>query len=61
MLKPSNLYEALKTAPIDTAVGIRVVPLTGAESFSLYGAEIAPRKWVAAHYHTVGHETYQIH
>jgi mannose-6-phosphate isomerase-like protein (cupin superfamily) len=60
MLKPTNLYEALKTAPIDPAVGIRVVQLTGEESFSLYGAEIAPRKRIAAHYHALGHETYQI-
>lgn len=56
----ANLYEALKTAPVDTVVGIRLVPLTGTKEYALFGAEIAAKKRVGAHYHTSGHETYQI-
>ena len=60
LIEISNLYEALKRAPFDAVVGIRIVLLTGTEMFSLFGAEIAPGKRVGAHYHTKGSEIYQI-
>lgn len=59
-LKVQNLYEQLQTAPLDPAVGIRVIPLVGDDSFTLFAAEIGPRKRVGAHYHAEGLEIYQI-
>ncbi|MGD9873794.1 MAG: cupin domain-containing protein [Kiritimatiellia bacterium] len=55
-----NIYEQIKSAPLDPAVGIRVVPLTGGDDFSLFAAEIGPKKRVGAHYHAAGGEIYQI-
>lgn len=59
-LSINNIYEQIKTAPLDPAVGIRVVPLTGGDDFSLFAAEIGPKKRVGAHYHAAGAEIYQI-
>ncbi len=56
----NNLYEKITAAELDEAVGIRLAYLTGNEEFSLFGAEIAPYKSVAAHYHNSGIEIYQI-
>jgi mannose-6-phosphate isomerase-like protein (cupin superfamily) len=56
----TNLYEKIENAKLDDVVGIRVAHLTGNEEFSFFGAEIAPRKKVGAHYHTSGIEIYQI-
>ena len=56
----SNLYEQISMAELDEAVGIRLAYLTGDDEFSLYGAEIAPYKRLAAHYHESGIEIYQI-
>jgi len=56
----TNLYEKIKNATLDDVVGIRVALLTGSDEFSLFGAEIAPRKKVGAHYHQSGIEIYQI-
>ena len=55
-----NIYEKIKSAPLDPAVGIRVVPLVGDDSFTLFAAEIGPRKRVGAHFHATGLEIYQI-
>lgn len=55
-----NIYEKIQTAPLDPAVGIRVVPLVGDDAFTLFAAEIGPRKRVGAHYHAEGLEIYQI-
>ncbi|MFZ5643688.1 MAG: cupin domain-containing protein [Bacillota bacterium] len=53
-----NLYEQIAAAKLDPAVGIRIAHLTGSESFSFFGAEIAPHKRIAAHYHKSGEEIY---
>ncbi|HBV97199.1 MAG: hypothetical protein JL50_09005 [Peptococcaceae bacterium BICA1-7] len=53
-----NLYDLLKSAELDPAVGIRIAHLSGSEQFSFYGAEIAPHKRIAAHYHKSGSEIY---
>lgn len=53
-----NLYELLKSAEKDPAVGISIARLSGSEQFSLYGAEIAPHSRIAAHYHGSGIEIY---
>lgn len=55
-----NIYEKIKSAPLDPAVGIRVVPLVGDDAFMLFAAEIGPRKRVGAHFHGTGLEIYQI-
>jgi mannose-6-phosphate isomerase-like protein (cupin superfamily) len=55
-----NIYEKIKSAPLDPAVGIRVVPLVGDDAFTLFAAEIGPRKRVGAHFHAEGLEIYQI-
>ena len=55
-----NIYEKIKSAPLDPAVGIRVVPLVGDDAFTLFAAEIGPRKRVGAHFHATGLEIYQI-
>jgi mannose-6-phosphate isomerase-like protein (cupin superfamily) len=56
----TNLYEKIENAKLDDVVGIRVAHLTGSDEFSLFGAEIAPRRKVGAHYHKSGIEIYQI-
>ena len=56
----NNLYEIIESAPLDEAVGIRLAHLTGSAEFSLFAAEIGPKKKVGAHYHKSGIETYQI-
>ena len=55
-----NIYEKIKSAPLDPAVGIRVVPLVGDEAFTLFAAEIGAHKRVGAHFHAAGVEIYQI-
>lgn len=56
----NNLYNMLESAQMDPAVGIRVGHVTGGEKFSIFGAEIAPKKAVSAHYHLVDDEIYHI-
>jgi len=56
----SNIYEALKAAIWDETVGIKIVKLTGNDSFAFYAAEIDAYKRVGAHYHTEGVEVYQV-
>ncbi|NCB50607.1 MAG: cupin domain-containing protein [Clostridia bacterium] len=56
----TNLYELIASAKLDPEVGIRLGHLTGSEEFSLFGAEIAPKKVLSAHYHENGEEIYQI-
>jgi len=55
-----NIYEKIKSAPLDPAVGIRVVPLVGDDAFTLFAAEIGAHKRVGAHFHGTGLEIYQI-
>ena len=55
-----NIFDKIKSAPLDPAVGIRVVPLVGDDSFTLFAAEIGPHKRVGAHFHGAGLEIYQI-
>ena len=55
-----NIYEKIKSAPLDPAVGIRVVPLVGDDAFTLFAAEIGAHKRVGAHFHAEGLEIYQI-
>ena len=59
-LNVKNIFEQIVSAPLDPAVGIRVVPLTGNDDFTFFAAEIGPRKRVGAHYHDQGAEIYQI-
>ena len=59
-LNVKNIYDQIVSAPLDPAVGIRVVPLTGNDDFTFFAAEIGPRKRVGAHYHDQGAEIYQI-
>ena len=59
-LSIKNIYEQIVSAPLDPAVGIRVVPLVGDEAFTLFAAEIGPHKRVGAHYHALGLEFYQV-
>lgn len=56
----NNIYSAIESAPIDEAVGIRLVHLTGSDDFALFAAEIGPNKKVGAHYHESGLEIYQV-
>jgi len=56
----SNIYEALKDAKWDETVGIKIVKLTGNDSFAFYASEIDAYKRVVAHYHTEGVEVYQV-
>ena len=56
----TNLYEKIENAKLDDVVGIRIAHLTGNDEFSLFGAEIAPRRKVGAHYHKSGIEMYKI-
>ncbi|MCX7708793.1 MAG: hypothetical protein N2484_02970 [Clostridia bacterium] len=58
--KTNNLYDMISSAELDPQVGIRIAHLTGDDSFSLFGAEISPYRKIAAHYHHVGPEIYQI-
>ena len=55
-----NIYDKIQSAPLDPAVGIRVVPLVGDDAFTLFAAEIGPHKRVGAHFHGTGLEIYQI-
>ena len=55
-----NIYEKIQSAPLDPAVGIRVVPLVGDDAFTLFAAEIGAHKRVGAHFHATGLEIYQI-
>lgn len=56
----TNLYKTIENAKFDDVVGIRIAHLTGSDEFSLFGAEIAPRRKVGAHYHKSGIEIYHI-
>jgi len=56
----SNIFEALKDAEKDGAVGIRSIRLSGDDSFAFYAAEIDGLKRIGAHYHTKGNEIYQV-
>lgn len=56
----TNIYEALKKAKTDKAVGIKSIRLSGDDNLALYAAEIDGNKSVGAHYHTEGKEIYQI-
>lgn len=55
-----NIYEDLKNAKKDEAVGIRSIRLSGDDDFALYAAEIDGNKSIGAHYHTKGNEIYQV-
>ncbi len=56
----TNLYETIENAKFDDVGVIRIAYLTGSDEFSLFGAEIAPRRKVGAHYHKSGIEMYKI-
>ena len=56
----TNIYEALKNAKKDEAVGIRSIRLSGDDNFALYAAEIDGLKRIGAHYHTEVNEIYQV-
>jgi mannose-6-phosphate isomerase-like protein (cupin superfamily) len=55
-----NYREQLRTAPMDPAVGIRIVQVTGDDHTGLYVAELGAHHSVTAHYHKSGSEIYQI-
>jgi mannose-6-phosphate isomerase-like protein (cupin superfamily) len=55
-----NLFELVKTAPVDPAVGIRIVQVPGNDHVGLYVAELGPHTRVTAHYPRAGNEIYQI-
>ena len=59
-MKITNIYEALKDAKKDEAVGIRSIRLSGDDDFALYAAQIDRFKRIGAHYHTKGMEIYQV-
>ncbi|WP_366921808.1 cupin domain-containing protein [Metallumcola ferriviriculae] len=59
-LELNNIKDALLVAKRDEAVGIKIVRLTGNDTFAFYAAEIDGYKPVGAHYHTNGIEIYQI-
>jgi mannose-6-phosphate isomerase-like protein (cupin superfamily) len=59
-LNKTNYQEALKKAVADPKVNIKIAPLTGDDSFSLFVTEIPSKGQVGAHYHEEGLETYQI-
>lgn len=59
-MKTTNLYLALKDAPMDDYAGIRIVKLTGDASLSVYVADIAPHTKLSPHYHKEGIDAYQI-
>jgi quercetin dioxygenase-like cupin family protein len=59
MLK-TNLYTALKDAPMDDYAGIKIIKLTGDKDLSVYVADIAPHTQLTPHYHTAGIDAYQI-
>ena len=56
----TNFFELLKTAQMDSAVGIRIVKVTGDDHTGLYVAELGSHRSVTAHYHKNGSEIYQI-
>jgi len=58
--KVKNFFERIKTARTDTAVGIRIVPVTGDDAVSLYVAALEPPRSVAAQNHQAGSEIDQI-
>lgn len=60
MSKVENIYKILNNANVDEKVGVRLATICEGETFNLYVLEIAPKKRVGAHYHTVGNETYQV-
>ncbi len=60
MTEVKNIFEELKSAPVDEKVGIKVTKITGDESVSVYSADIAPFKKVGAHFHNSGIEIYHI-
>ena len=55
-----NFFEHIKTAPIDPAVEIRVVKVTGDELLGLDVVEPGPQRNVTTHYPHAGNEIYQI-
>jgi len=60
VMKVTNIFEALKVAKKDEAVGIRSIRLSGDDDFAVYGAQIDGLKRIGAHYHTKGNEIYQV-
>jgi mannose-6-phosphate isomerase-like protein (cupin superfamily) len=55
-----NIFDLVRTARADPAVGIRIVKVTGDDPVGLYVAELGPHSRVSAHYHRDGSEIYQI-
>jgi len=55
-----NLFELVKTAPVDPAVGIRIVQVAGHDPIGMYVAELGPHHSVTAHYHRTASEIYQV-
>jgi mannose-6-phosphate isomerase-like protein (cupin superfamily) len=60
LVKITNWEKALNHAKADSAVGIRIAPLTEDIYFGMYVTEILPSKKVGAHYHQEGIEVYSI-
>jgi len=59
-MNKTNIYSALKDAPMDEYAGIKIVKLTGDKDLSVYVADIAPHTALTPHYHTAGIDAYQI-
>lgn len=55
-----NIFERVKNARADTAVGIRIGKVTGDDLSGLYVAELGPHSSITAHFHQAGSEIYQI-
>jgi mannose-6-phosphate isomerase-like protein (cupin superfamily) len=55
-----NIFERVKNARTDPAVGIRIVKVTGDDLQGLYVAELGSQSRITAHYHQAGSEIYHI-
>ncbi len=59
-LSIKNFEDEIKKAPVDSKVNIKVAPLAGDETMTMYSTVLKPEAKVTAHVHSQGIELYHI-
>jgi len=59
-INKESIFEKIKTAKLDPAVGIQISLLWEDSEQSYYGSCISPHKNIAAHFHNIGDELYLV-
>jgi quercetin dioxygenase-like cupin family protein len=60
LLEIKNLSAAIAQAPLDPKVNIKIAPLAGDETMTIYSTMLKPKSQVTAHVHSQGVELYHI-